>query len=77
LEVEQLVADNEHSSSDVWVQAAVDSVFYYQDKFEQAEPLFLRALIICETLFGAEHHSTREVRQNLAYLLWIKKLKTE
>ena len=43
----------------------------YQDqgKYAEAEPLYQRALAICEQQLGASHPSTRIVRQNYTSLL--------
>lgn len=37
-----------------------------QGNYEEARPLYERALEICEKVLGAEHPSTEVIRQNLA-----------
>jgi hypothetical protein len=43
----------------------------YQDqgKYAEAEPLYQRALAICEQQLGASHPTTKIVRQNYTLLL--------
>jgi len=43
-------------------------LYRYQGKYEQAEPLYLRALSIFEQRLGAEHPYTAEVLHGLAEL---------
>ncbi len=40
-------------------------LYYSQGKFEQAEPLFQRALTLREQLFGREHPRTLVILNNL------------
>jgi tetratricopeptide (TPR) repeat protein len=43
----------------------------YQDqgKYEQAEPLFVRALAVSEHILGPHHHQTGAIRRQYASLL--------
>ena len=40
-----------------------------QGQYEQAEPLFQRALAICEQQLGPQHPTTQAIRANYARLL--------
>ncbi|MBV9688647.1 MAG: tetratricopeptide repeat protein [Ktedonobacteraceae bacterium] len=44
-------------------------LYQTQGKYEQAEPLYQRALRICEQVLGAEHPSTRITLKNYTILL--------
>ena len=45
------------------------SLYRDQSKYEQAEPLYRRALAIYEKALGLQHPDTQQVRQNYASLL--------
>jgi len=44
-------------------------LYHHQGKYEQAEPLYLRALCILEQSSAPEHPTTHTVRKNCASLL--------
>ena len=44
-------------------------LYQAQGKYAEAEPLYQRALAICEQQLGASHPTTRIVRQNYTSLL--------
>lgn len=45
------------------------SLYKSQGKYEQAKPLYLRALAICEKALEPQHLNTQQTRQNYATLL--------
>ncbi|HLG77550.1 MAG TPA: tetratricopeptide repeat protein, partial [Ktedonobacteraceae bacterium] len=46
------------------------ALYYQQGKYEEAEPLYLRALAICEQVLGSEHPDTAMSLNNLAALYY-------
>ncbi len=44
-------------------------LYYHQGKYEQAEPLYQRAIAIDEQVLGPEHPTTKTIRENHAKLL--------
>jgi Tetratricopeptide repeat len=49
------------------------AIFYYdQRRYGEAEPLFRRAIALCEQRLGADHAVTAAFRKNLALLLQVR-----
>ncbi len=53
------------------------ALYDIQSKYEQAEPLYQRALAIHEQVLGADHPDTRTVQENYTDLLQKTKDKRE
>jgi hypothetical protein len=49
-----------------WAETLNDQILrlYREGKFAAAEPLYERTLALCENVFGADHPSTLQVREN-------------
>jgi hypothetical protein len=45
------------------------ALFEAQGKYAEAEPLYRRAIAICEKTLGPEHPDTKTARENLEILL--------
>jgi hypothetical protein len=43
-------------------------LYYFQGKYEEAEPLYLQALAIAEQALGENHPTTVKIRENLQTL---------
>jgi hypothetical protein len=43
-------------------------LYYFQGKYEEAEPLYLQALAIAEQALGENHPTTVKIRENLESL---------
>jgi tetratricopeptide (TPR) repeat protein len=70
LENEEVIASSlDDETADVADSLNKQGLIYYgQDNYEQAEPLYRRALLIRERLLGPEHPDTASSLNNLANL---------